>query len=148
MKGHELAAIRKAAGFTQTELAEIAGIGRHAVSYWERKETVDLRSWAIGRMRKHLRLPHFLTTTRPRVMESWLKEAHNPSWTEAWLLKQKIAQASVRVSCGARTRQGTPCKAKSVKGKKRCKLHGGLSTGPRTKEGKQAISTAQKNRWK
>lgn len=31
--------------------------------------------------------------------------------------------------CGAKTKAGTPCKAKPVNGKKRCRLHGGLSTG-------------------
>lgn len=32
-------------------------------------------------------------------------------------------------ACGATTRGGTPCKRAPVEGKKRCKLHGGLSTG-------------------
>jgi hypothetical protein len=27
--------------------------------------------------------------------------------------------------CGAKTRQGTPCRAPAVKGKKRCRMHGG-----------------------
>ena len=38
--------------------------------------------------------------------------------------------------CGARTKAGHPCRALKVKGRKRCKWHGGLSTGPRTAEGK------------
>jgi hypothetical protein len=40
--------------------------------------------------------------------------------------------------CGARTRRGTPCQCKALKTKRgawRCRLHGGLSTGPRTAEG-------------
>jgi len=42
-----------------------------------------------------------------------------------------------RVTCGAkRRRDGQPCQAKSVPGKRRCKWHGGCSTGPRTDEGK------------
>jgi len=32
--------------------------------------------------------------------------------------------------CGAKTRNGTPCKRHAVKGKTRCKLHGGASSGP------------------
>lgn len=32
--------------------------------------------------------------------------------------------------CGAKTRSGEPCKRAPVKGKTRCKLHGGASTGP------------------
>jgi hypothetical protein len=38
--------------------------------------------------------------------------------------------------CGARTRSGRPCMRKVVLGKKRCPNHGGLSTGPRTPEGR------------
>lgn len=39
--------------------------------------------------------------------------------------------------CGAKTRAGTPCKRKDLYENGRCKLHGGPSTGPRTKRGKQ-----------
>ncbi len=39
--------------------------------------------------------------------------------------------------CGAKTRAGTPCKRKDIYYPSgRCKLHGGLSTGPKTEEGK------------
>lgn len=38
--------------------------------------------------------------------------------------------------CGRRRRDGEPCQALSVPGKRRCKWHGGCSTGPRTPEGK------------
>ena len=38
--------------------------------------------------------------------------------------------------CLAKTRRGTPCQKAALKGKARCRLHGGLSTGPRTPEGK------------
>ena len=40
------------------------------------------------------------------------------------------------LSCGAKTRKGTPCKRKDLYISGRCKLHGGLSTGPKTIEGK------------
>lgn len=46
-------------------------------------------------------------------------------------------KAKERVNCGARTRSGNPCRCKSVPGKRRCKWHGGCSTGPRTAEGKE-----------
>ena len=39
--------------------------------------------------------------------------------------------------CGARTRAGSPCKRLDTWGNGRCKLHGGMSTGPRTKAGKK-----------
>ncbi|APR40017.1 HGGxSTG domain-containing protein [Paraburkholderia sp. SOS3] len=34
-------------------------------------------------------------------------------------------------TCGAKTRSGTPCKRAPMEGKRRCKLHGGASTGPK-----------------
>lgn len=40
------------------------------------------------------------------------------------------------LACGARTRAGTPCKLTAIYANGRCKLHGGLSTGPVTDEGK------------
>jgi hypothetical protein len=41
-----------------------------------------------------------------------------------------------RPRCGARTRAGGSCKAPALQGKERCRMHGGLSTGPKTPEGK------------
>jgi hypothetical protein len=41
--------------------------------------------------------------------------------------------------CNAKTRKGTPCQRYPLKGVKnnRCRLHGGLSTGAKTKAGKE-----------
>ena len=47
--------------------------------------------------------------------------------------------------CGAKTRKGTPCQKPPLMGKTRCRLHGGLSTGPQTSEGKARIAAAH---WK
>ena len=38
-------------------------------------------------------------------------------------------------TCGARCRDGHACRAPRVPGRRRCRMHGGLSTGPRTPEG-------------
>ncbi|TAK33216.1 MAG: hypothetical protein EPO40_00605 [Myxococcaceae bacterium] len=38
--------------------------------------------------------------------------------------------------CGARCRDGHPCKAATMLWRSRCRMHGGASTGPRTPEGK------------
>ena len=43
-------------------------------------------------------------------------------------------------TCSAKTRTGTPCKRGPVPGKNRCKLHGGMSTGPTTVAGKAKAS--------
>ena len=51
--------------------------------------------------------------------------------------KRAIPSKKSRKKCGAHARTtGKPCQAKAL-ANGRCKLHGGLSTGPRTMEGKQ-----------
>ena len=58
-----------------------------------------------------------------------------------------------RPRCGARTREGNPCKAPVVwlRGeltpRKRCRMHGGLSTGPKTKEGRKRCREAVLRYW-
>lgn len=52
-----------------------------------------------------------------------------------------------RPLCGACNRQGRPCAVRVEPGKARCRFHGGLSTGPRTAEGKARIAEAQRRRW-
>ena len=41
--------------------------------------------------------------------------------------------------CGAKTRRGTPCQCPGMKTNGRCRVHGGLSTGPKTPEGIERI---------
>jgi len=51
-----------------------------------------------------------------------------------------------KVKCGAYARStGKPCQAKALTNG-RCKNHGGMSTGPRTPEGKKAIGLATAKR--
>lgn len=58
--------------------------------------------------------------------------------------------------CLAKTRKGTPCKIRREvfackNGNYRCRFHGGLSTGPRTPEGKaRALKALQEGnkRWR
>ena len=47
--------------------------------------------------------------------------------------------------CLAKTRSGALCQKHPIAGRTRCRLHGGLSTGPRTPEGKAACIAAH---WK
>lgn len=47
--------------------------------------------------------------------------------------------------CEARTRKGTACQKPPLRGKNRCRLHGGLSTGPKTPESRARIAAAH---WK
>ena len=53
-----------------------------------------------------------------------------------------VTPKSERPRCGAKTRAGGRCKAPAVWNRRddvarngRCRMHGGLSTGPRTEEG-------------
>jgi hypothetical protein len=46
--------------------------------------------------------------------------------------------------CGARTRRGNPCLAPAIKGRRRCRMHGGMSKGPRTPEG---LARSRRARW-
>src|SRR6185437_9895589 len=47
--------------------------------------------------------------------------------------------------CGARTRQGCPCKGPAMRNG-RCRMHGGKSTGPRTAEGLARLRAAARAR--
>jgi len=156
--GADLRKARKAAGLSQTTLAWRAGIGRHAVSYWECKAALDLRGWAVERMVKALgpeNLPDY-----------WAPNARAGGWGNSWPAAERLAMeaqierqlaahrereaqriAKRRVICGAKTRKGAPCRNKSEPGKARCKFHGGKSTGARTPEGKARIVEAQRRRW-
>lgn len=48
--------------------------------------------------------------------------------------------ADVPKTCGAKTRAGTSCKITTIYENGRCKFHGGLSSGPKTEEGKKRSS--------
>lgn len=50
-------------------------------------------------------------------------------------------------ACRAQNREGRPCSNKALVGKLRCRFHGGLSTGPKTPEGRARIAAAQRRRW-
>ena len=52
-----------------------------------------------------------------------------------------------RPACCAQNRQRRQCAMRIEAGKRRCRFHGGLSTGPRTAEGKARIAAAQRRRW-
>jgi hypothetical protein len=55
-------------------------------------------------------------------------------------MKYTHRQLVLRETCQARTRAGTPCKRRDIYESGRCPLHGGLSTGPTTPEGKARVT--------
>jgi|ERR1700733_12588249 len=73
----------------------------------------------------------------PWNLEKVLKREMYRDWKPESRMKRN------RPLCGARCRDGHSCKAKAVANPKtdkpingRCRMHGGLSVGPKTKEGK------------
>ncbi|MEQ1956417.1 HGGxSTG domain-containing protein [Mesorhizobium sp. CN2-181] len=59
----------------------------------------------------------------------------------------EVVRKPQRARCGAKTRSGGECRMAVISGKHRCRMHGGLSSGPKTAEGRSRIAEAQKRRW-
>lgn len=79
--------------------------------------------------------PHARTTPAAAALE--LRDTAVPTLISRPVRVRPRDSAGVRVPCGARRRRdGQPCEALSVPGKRRCKWHGGCSTGPKTAAGK------------
>ncbi len=57
-----------------------------------------------------------------------------------------IEQKRERGLCGAKCRTGEPCTMRVVIGKRRCRLHGGLSTGARTSDGRARLAESNRRR--
>ena len=55
-------------------------------------------------------------------------------------LKTRLGKDWPGKRCHAKTRKGTPCQNPAIKGKARCRMHGGKSTGPTTQEGRAHIA--------
>lgn len=100
----------------EDDIAAISAIPANALSIEDRRELL-----ALLEERDRRRWVRLLDEATARVNAS-LKEAK---------------QRRKRVVCGARRkRDGLPCEAKSEPGMRRCRHHGGCSTGPKTPEGK------------
>lgn len=155
MTGAELRAHRRAAGMSQSALAQRAEVSREAVRYWEAKPEVDPFGWAPRRIFVALGLgniPAYNARARPWGVSQRgtpLALWHAQAEAQLALFRDSKAKraARLRVMCEAKTRMGTPCRRKSEPGKRRCKFHGGKSTGPRTQEGRARIAEAQRRRW-
>jgi hypothetical protein len=53
------------------------------------------------------------------------------------------SEAHEKMRCGAKNRAGLPCQRWPLAGRRRCRLHGGCSTGPKTPEGLARIIAAR-----
>lgn len=153
MTGAELKAARKAKRLNQTELGALAGVARCTVSYWENKQGQLPNSGGLNLILGALGLeglsPHYAHTG------GWGFTDTQQEWVDRQCQKElkrlteraKKQAARLRVPCLAKTRKGRPCKLMSEAGRSRCKFHGGMSTGPRTPEGKARIAKFQRMRW-
>ncbi len=95
-------------------------------------------------------LRDLLRLARAEAREEWL----NRPVAEPARREHHVTPKAQRPRCGARRRDGRPCEALAVwdQGQDRprngrCRMHGGLSTGARTAEGRERIREAQRRRW-
>lgn len=71
-----------------------------------------------------------------RVHEAWAQDGYTFPAPQTPPFPEELHA----LTCGARTRKGTACKRRDLYHSGRCRLHGGLSTGPRTAKGKRRSS--------
>ncbi len=116
---------RRAAGWSQRQLAEHAGIHVQTVKYHER-QAYFVGGWAID-----------------RCIEAFEAAAIEP---QGVLSPVAICHPLKAETCGAKTRAGAPCRQRPIAARTRCRLHGGKSTGPKTAEGRERIAEGQRVR--
>lgn len=155
MTGNDLAALRRSTGLSQSALAKRVGVSRQAISYWENKPALDGRTQTLAAIARAFGPPDRLRILNSRAglgfvrlqLSGLITLAHLRVFHAATALRSAVCAQMHRQDCGALTRRGMACKLKSEPGKARCRLHGGLSTGPKTTEGKARIAEAQRRRW-
>lgn len=91
------------------------------------------------------------TDSQYQRLKAWAEREGRPYWAkgtyrDCWFIFVGEPRKCRQPLCGARTRAGTPCKAKTVPGKGKCRLHGGCSTGPTTAEGRAKIAESNRRR--
>jgi len=59
----------------------------------------------------------------------------------------RYGRKKLKIICGAKNRKGLPCQCKLLLKGGKCKFHGGMSTGPRTEEGKKKSIEALRTGW-
>lgn len=146
MTGDELKQHRLRRGLSRPALAALAGLHPSSVKYWERKGKARISGHAPSRLLLAMGLeePQRLQFS-PSPRRGW---DNFPTTTRArgGVLGSGAVQ-SYSKQCGARSRKGTACRSKPTPGKRRCRFHGGLSTGPKTQAGRNRIAEAQRKRW-
>lgn len=125
----DLRRLRKLAGMSQRDLSGMTGLHLDTVKYWEGQSGRRLDGVGPVKMRTALETTGIVV---PRPGE--------PAVTLP-------APPRMPSTCGARNRHGSACQCKPMAGKRRCKYHGGMSTGPKTAAGLERIRAAMRARW-
>ena len=120
----DLRNLRRLAGLTQSQLGTLAQFSREAVYYHEARNG---------------RIDGVAPLAFREVFEA--NGLHVPGPGEPPVT---LPVAAIERVCGAKTADG-PCQ-RPVRSSGRCGWHGGMSTGPRTPEGKARIAQAQLKR--
>ena len=140
-----LQAERARAGLTQQELANKAKVHVQTVRYWEgqknREDLGGMYSVAINKIADALNTPLYAYDYAYGPDERMSKEM-----AEAFGLGFLFHKPSRKFpnNCGAMQGQ---CRKRAIQGSQRCKQHGGLSTGAKTKAGLERIRQGQLRRW-
>lgn len=132
---------RKKLGWSQEKLGSLSGFSRHAVSKTETR-THPINTVAINYIAETLNEAGTTVSPIPVVRSPFVHKVNIP--LGHYIYRPEPAP---KERCNARKRNGRPCLNWPITGKKRCKFHGGMSTGPMSKKGSIAISLAQKKRW-
>jgi hypothetical protein len=162
--GAQIRAGRALLDWSRKELASRARLHSNSVAYWEGTERICGRQSACERMEAALRAEGVVFFTKPYpgaylcveqpisghssgspahgVLHSRQKGAGKTKSRVPAGMKMDMSLSS----CGAMTRKGAPCANKPM-ANLRCRLHGGLSRGPKTVAGRRRIAEAQRNRW-
>lgn len=113
-----------------------------------RKKVIRTRSPTMRGGRRGLCVVNHVTIRRPAPTRRCKTVAISvpPIRKRGWLRHgNPPGDPTTARRCGARTRTNQACGAPAIKGKRRCRMHGGRSTGPRTAAGRARSARA---RWK
>lgn len=168
--GCQIRAARALLGWSRAQLAGAAGLHGNSITYWEETPVIrtgrrEPHACAGIREALHRAGVEFIGHAKPgvRLCQNAYFVTRPPSRARprhgvkpislglATLLRSKTAtiiaaRRKASSPCGARTRAGAACRRKAL-ANGRCRNHGGLSSGPRTPEGRRRIAEVQHRRW-
>ena len=167
--GCQIRAARALLGWSRSDLAHAAGLHANSIAYWEEMAAISGRRepHACARIREALHQAgvEVVGHAKPgvRLCQNANYVTRPPSRARprhgvkpislglATLLRSKTmpiaaARRTPSSPCGARTRAGAACRRMAL-ANGRCPNHGGLSSGPRTSEGRRRIAEVQRRRW-